>query len=296
MKRLIILLIVLSAKFTEIFAGSVPNYSLIKEQKPLHELTENRTLIFDKNVEPNISVPIQLPANFIFDDLPYGHVRIHPSGWVSLSEEEAITEGNNLTQLNRPVLSPLWDDFELSLNSGLEYQVSYETVTTSQGDMFIVEWKNMVWRTGIVQGDPLSTVTFQLILHTSNNKVEFIYAFTNELTFYYDPTSGVNEENQGASIGIGGKSLGSENLFSFLESNMPTSTVQLPSDILNGYSLLFTPGTLETDLNFMVGQETGTLFPSEISKKVLRMNVQTPLNRNGSPINSIVVKLTGTSN
>lgn len=120
---------------------------------------------------------IPLGFNFQYNGINYTTIHLNVNGFASLgtpfssSTNDPTYEVNELRSVSglkatiRPILAPLWDN--LLVNS--DNDITYKTSGTAPNQVFISQWKNMIWQDGT------SAISFQLKLYETTNIIEFIY-------------------------------------------------------------------------------------------------------------------------
>ena len=120
---------------------------------------------------------IPLGFNFQYNGINYTTIHLNVNGFASLgtpflsSTTDPTYEINELRSVSglkatiRPILAPLWDN--LLVNS--DNDITYKTSGTAPNQVFISQWKNMIWQDGT------SAISFQLKLYETTNIIEFTY-------------------------------------------------------------------------------------------------------------------------
>ncbi|MDI9319601.1 MAG: T9SS type A sorting domain-containing protein [Phycisphaerales bacterium] len=108
-----------------------------------------------------------IPIGFTFNycGTNYTNVYAGSNGWLSFSALVSSYSFNSSGTLSN-TLFPLWDDLDGSSGSA-----TYATTGTAPNRVFTMEWKNWQWNysaTGV-------TISFQVLLFETNNKIQFIY-------------------------------------------------------------------------------------------------------------------------
>lgn len=118
-------------------------------------------------LDDGLSNAIPIGFTFAYDGVPYTTLKLTTDGYVVLGPQgtaETFTNSINSTT-HKPVLAPLWDDWQILSLDSLQY--------LSSGGVFTGEWKT-VRRTGTTASDSIS---FQVKLF-SDGHFEFVYGPT----------------------------------------------------------------------------------------------------------------------
>ncbi len=178
-----------------------------------------------------------IPIGFTFNYCGTNYTYIHSStnGWMTFgtsSTNNTISNAYNTNNLTsggrRPLVAPLWDDLNLQSNTNF----SYLTTGTSPNRIFTAEWLNTRWNNSATG----NTISFQVKLYETSNKIEFIYR----------PESG-NVASPSASIGICNLVTGSGNFLSLNGTgsnpkvSSTTETTTLNTKPADGQKYIFVP-------------------------------------------------------
>ncbi|MDD3399063.1 MAG: choice-of-anchor J domain-containing protein, partial [Candidatus Methanomethylophilaceae archaeon] len=141
------------------------------------------------------SIPIGF--SLAYDGNIYNSLSASTNGFVVLGTD--LTYGNTYNDLTtttpRPILTPLWDDLDLSSGSFL-----YQTEGITPNRIFTAQWLSMEW----YYSANVPVISFQLKLYETTNTIDFIYRQEAN-----QPSSGCS-----ASIGITSVGTGSGNFLS----------------------------------------------------------------------------------
>jgi hypothetical protein len=214
-----------SQKIAEYVLGSYSNtYQTIQNANPVIPLGSSSEGAWQ-------NLPIGF--SFVYEGTSYITASASTNGFIQLGSTvnymDANMKINNLSSkggvvtVPGPVIAPLWDDLK---TKGFFYQ----TTGMPGNRVFIIEWSKVAW----ADSAPQESISFQLKLYETSNKIEFIYKT--------EPGLVVN----GATASIGIK--GSSNSFLSLQSDTPNPLVRadfekttIRTKPLDGQVYSFTP-------------------------------------------------------
>ncbi|HAN38301.1 MAG TPA: hypothetical protein DCQ29_05310, partial [Chitinophagaceae bacterium] len=138
---------------------------------------------------------------------------------------------NDITA-SRPIIAPLWDDFDMASTSN----VSYSTSGVAGNRILTVQWKEVLW--GYQATTPC--ISFQIKLYEQNGKIEFIYRSEAGSLSAPSASSGITASGIGANNFI---SVNALTLAATSSKTVHTSTINAKPSV-NGLTFNFTPSTL----------------------------------------------------
>ncbi len=172
-------------------------YSVATRTAALDDIsTQSPTTVFSTGDETNSSA-IALPFAFQYFGLPRTQVFLNCNGWMSISPTTPTTSNTNLnaafpsTALPNDVLSPYWDDLDLTVGTG--GRVYTLTKGTPPNRQFIAQWDHVPFHGGAAGVNN----TFQIILWETSNAIEFRYG-----TIVQDGTTGAGAVTASINAGI----------------------------------------------------------------------------------------------
>lgn len=142
-----------------------------------HPALDNPTPVGYYEDDEGFANQVPIGFTFNFNNTNYTHININVNGFVTFGSNFTMNVGNKYSTNNlmsgpmqediRPLIAPLWDDLRLKNNNCLSYSVK----GSAPNRMFIVQWDSASWNYNLL--DP--AISFQMILHESSNKVQFVY-------------------------------------------------------------------------------------------------------------------------
>ncbi len=195
-----------------------------------------------------LSSAINIGFTFNYDGADYTQVKVSSNGWVTFN----LTASNS-TYLNnldlsstaiRPLLAPLWDDFDCSSSTA-----KYITTGTSPNRAFTIECLNALWDYDAAG----AVISYQVILYETTNIIEFVYK--QEANAATDPS---------ASIGITASGTGSGTFWSLNGTGAsPTAsstveTANLSTKPATGQIYRFSPPTCPAPTGLAASNITAT--------------------------------------
>jgi hypothetical protein len=152
-------------------------------------------------VGDDVSADIDLPFDFSFYCASYGAVRISTNGFINFLE----SGGADYTNVCLPtgehftMIGAFWDDMSTNPMGGITPAIYYQVKGSAPNRRFIIQYQD-VRRVGVVD----DSMTFQLILYETTNKILFQYQDLNVGNATYDAgasaTVGVQKDD---SVGVG---------------------------------------------------------------------------------------------
>lgn len=184
MKATRILLIMVLLGLTSLFGNIAQYYTFMPSTGTYTAITGTQvpTAVGDDAV----SVPIDIGFPFVYGTATYSQVRISANGVVSLGVFPNLTETNELTGTNYPVLAPLWDDLYLQGSC----QVLLTGATPNR--IFTIQFTNNHW---YYFSD--CSVNFQVKIYETG-KVEFVYGAIQLTPSWPSASIGINMSPGGA--------------------------------------------------------------------------------------------------
>lgn len=143
------------------------DYTFAKSTGTFTELT-GATSLDEIETDDILSESIPLGFSFEVSGQSFTEVKVSSNGFITFNPyAPASTATNNLSNtLHTPLAAALWDDLD-----GENGDASYSTTGSAGSRIFTVEFKNWQWNYS-ASG---TTISFQIKLYESNNKIEFIY-------------------------------------------------------------------------------------------------------------------------
>ena len=236
MKKIYLLIIILTSFTFETFSQKVTNYSFVPSSSTFSTLSGGTTLSLTAgNMDDGYYNNISIGFNFIYNSVSYSAISISTNGFICLGQNFSSVNNqvNNLTTgvtptSPRPLIAPLWDD----INFYNSTDITYLTSGTSPNRILTIQWLNTRWDYSAAAG-----ITFQLKLYEVDNKIEFIYR----------PEAGALV-NPSASIGITGAGTGAGNFISIqstgnnpYDTSTMTESTTLASKPSSGQRYAFVP-------------------------------------------------------
>lgn len=207
-KRAILLLMIFLALNFKPALSQVTSYVFTANQGTWSPVNGTPVILNGNGTDPlqDEGYANNIPIGFTFNYLGanYTSVSASTNGFASFSNLASAFFSNNLLSgiAARPLLAPLWEDLSLASVTGLQYA----TTGGAGSRIFTLQWNNVRYDFGA--GAP--SISFQLRLHETSNKIEFIY---NQLP------SAVQDFSGGASIGITDAATGAGNFLSLSNSS-----------------------------------------------------------------------------
>lgn len=281
-----------------LFAQSELPYTQGTTTGQLSSISESGTHLINAEEEPQ-TIHLQLQNfDFNFNETVYNDFYINPMGWVSLGADATgeVTSSNDLTSLSEPLLTPLWDQFNLVAANGSTYFVYYEIITVNSEQVLVIEWHDMEWMDYAANFSPGAKVNFQMRLYETSKKIEFVYQSPDAIVFTYDPTGGVYPQNTGASIGISDASFSPK---TYMDENFTTESVEQNSyDHFNDKVIYFDYVTNSTggDTVVITTTQSGiSVYPDDQDKVVLQLTMDVPSVVESNTLNQLKFSLNGTN-
>lgn len=189
-----------------VFTTSVGTYTSITGTSPV--LTGNG---IDPVEDEGFTSNIPLGFSFNYLGINYTTVSASTNGFAAFGNITITGYSNNISSgiIDRPVLAPFWEDNALTTVSDIQY-----ATTGSMGSrIFTLQWSNVF----VDFGATAASLSFQLRLYETTNKIEFIYQ---------QLPSSMEDFSGGASIGITDARAGS-----FLSLNNSSTSPAISSSV-----------------------------------------------------------------
>jgi hypothetical protein len=157
-----------------------------------------------------------LPFTFTFFGESYNDVRISTNGNLQFGSSASTTYINHAipsTDVPNNAIYPLWDDYN-PLQQG---DIYYAEDGVAPNRRFIVEWNNVTQYTAL-NTYPVTSETFQVILHEGTNNIEFRYGLISPVD-----TSGINQ-GSGQDASGGDRTIGVENADGTIAFSYPSAS------------------------------------------------------------------------
>lgn len=178
--------------------------------------------------------PVPIGFTFKFDGTNFTQVSACTNGWMSFPTATNFARVNTLDGTlggpNRPFVAPFFDDHDISGS------VSYLTTGVAPNRVFTMQWLNARWN----YLAPTASISFQVKLYETTNRVQFIYRQEAGAVVAGDATFG-------ASIGLAGTATGSGSYLSLNNSSAAptasstTDTTNISTRPATGQTYTFAP-------------------------------------------------------
>jgi hypothetical protein len=203
----------------------VGTYSIVTTPEQLSSIAFTGNMAFTASNCDDCTEVVALPFPFTHYGVTYNELRVSSNGNLQFGAAASAAYTNDAipsSAVPNNAIYPLWDDY----NPGEQGDIYYQEDGTAPARKFIVEWNNV---TQFTAGGlwPLTSETFQVILHEGSNNVEFRYGPITPVN-----TSGI-DQGFGQDASGGDRTIGVENAGG-------TAAVSHPSATHNGESLMVT--------------------------------------------------------
>lgn len=167
--------------------------------------------------DEGFSNDLPIGFSFKFNNVDYSKLNVNVNGFITFGNgfDSVVADKYSINKLskglepnlNRPIIAPLWDDLSILDNNFLLYKLE----GTAPNRVFTIEWAEVHWNFNDLQ----TSISFQLKLFETSNKIQFIYNPLNNAP-----------KNPSASIGI---STCLDCVNSFLSVNSLSTTAKVSS-------------------------------------------------------------------
>ena len=245
LKKLYLIVTLLTIVVLQAFSQSITNYSFVNSNGTFTALaTPTNPALSGGTVDDGYYNNIPIGFDFWYMGIRYTTVSASTNGWITLGASIADDfYTNNLTSSgSRPLIAPLWDDLNIVNTSN----VTSKTTGTAGSRVFTIQYLGMKWN---YQASATS-ISFQVKLHESTGRVEFVYYSDAGATYL-----------SSASIGLSAAGTGSGNFLSVTNAGTSVSST-IEANVTGkpgtGRTYTFTPPVPTAPTNLVFSGVTST--------------------------------------